>query len=364
MTLLSGRTLVCVTTFFALPLFFLFMLVILLAPEVQSASNHTAALSAEYDVEEALRALYFSKSTYCPVGSIMNWTCGSACRNASPAFSVYNVYENVSTGNLGFSGLDHKMGRIVLAFRGSANKYNWLEDFDFWFTPYAPATCGEKCRVHRGFYAAYNSIRPQILLDMQAMLLSYPFYTVLVTGHSLGAAMALLAAVEIRSRNFSHTGLMQNSVQLGGAASDDSHLVSLDLYTFGEPRVGNREFANWSASVLENGRQFRVTHARDPVPHVPPMCWGFTHVPQEIWYPDDNDTVVYCQDTPTTEDPHCSNSFNETVPADHDFYLGLCTRCECTPAEMEEISKYELPNPINDMIACDHGRRTVGSVER
>jgi predicted lipase len=47
----------------------------------------------------------------------------------------------------------------------------------------------------------------------------------MITGHSLGGAIAALAALDI---------------VLSGVARKEN----LELYTFGEPRVGNTDFAN------------------------------------------------------------------------------------------------------------------------
>lgn len=77
-----------------------------------------------------------------------------------------------------------------------------------------------------------------------------------MTGHSLGGALATHAAIQLLSEN-----------------------IPVDqFYTFGSPRVGDNKFSTWFDSYLKTNNRFRVTHGRDPVPHLPPADFGFTHV--------------------------------------------------------------------------------------
>jgi hypothetical protein len=311
---------------------------------------------AAYNISNSWRALHFCKTAYCPVEAVMNWTCGDACTNATADFHVFNVYNNASTGNLGFSGMDHETGKIVLAFRGTYNTANWIEDLDFWSMPYPHPGCGELCTIHRGFYKAYDSIRAQLVQDVMAMHAQYPTYTLFVTGHSLGGAIAVLCAIDFTTWNFTHTTSPAGGRRphAGVRKTTPIHLMPVELYTFGEPRVGNAFFTNWSTSVLSLERQFRVTHARDPVPHLPPRSWGYVHVPQEHWYPADDSVYMLCADRSDAEDPACSNSVYATTVSDHLLYLGTCTRCQCSQAVMEEIFNYTLSPEIEDVLGIEY----------
>jgi hypothetical protein len=80
----------------------------------------------------------------------------------------------------------------------------------------------------------------------------------LVVGHSLGGAVATLAAAYLRA---------------GG--------IPTELYTYGAPRVGNEEFANFVSR--QAGGHYRITHGADPVPKVPPFAFGYRHTTPEYW---------------------------------------------------------------------------------
>ena len=90
--------------------------------------------------------------------------------------------------------------------------------------PFGPAGL----RVEHGFLAAYNSLRNATANAITAGLAACGAgCSLLFTGHSLGAAMATLAAAE----------------HAGGAAA-------VQLYTFGSPRVGDQAFASWARDKL------------------------------------------------------------------------------------------------------------------
>jgi predicted lipase len=118
--------------------------------------------------------------------------------------------------------------------------------------------------------------------------------TVFVTGHSLGGALATLAALDLR-------------ISLG--------LPDVRVVSFGSPRVGNDIFSKWFEEEI--GPHWRFTHNRDIVPSVPPGYMGFHHVAQEVWVVDvlSRRTLVGVCDG-SGEDPRCHNSV---------CHLGLCS---------------------------------------
>jgi len=126
----------------------------------------------------------------------------------------------------------------VLSFRGTevTQKSDVLADLKAGKNVEA---CGGK--VHVGFKGEINKVWPAITVALTNIDAVY------VTGHSLGAAMATIAA----SR-------MQTKV--------------IALVTFGSPRAGNQEFVN-SLSVTH----YRVQNNCDDVTKVPFRLMGFVH---------------------------------------------------------------------------------------
>ena len=272
--------------------------------------------STTYNSTVAMTAWKFCKPSSCSASEIRSWTCPSCLYH--PGMKDITIFENATAATQGYSLYDPTHNWIVLAFRGSHNIENWIEDFIFDLVPYPNPACrglnaSAPCLVHKGFLYVFESMQDQITWALTSLFTKYGNQQplIMVTGHSLGAATALLTAVDIVNR-------------FQGKYAD------ITLYNFGEPRVGNPSFAYWAAtSVLPAGKQFRVTHAADPVPRVPPLEFGYLHAPHEIWYNNDlaGDNFQLCSDSATAEDLSCSMSQFDLKFSDHSLYLGMKSGC-------------------------------------
>lgn len=139
-------------------------------------------------------------------------------------------------------------GQAFVAIKGTASLYDALTDLN---TGVHSSHTG--FGIHQGFYYAFDSI----LNDLRKFLIGLKGVRVIhCVGHSLGGAIATLAADWIKTANIAPT---------------------VGLYTFGSPRVGLKPFANRCTSTLRPENIFRVSHQTDPVPMVP--TWPFFHVP-------------------------------------------------------------------------------------
>jgi hypothetical protein len=133
---------------------------------------------------------------------------------------------------------------VVLCFRGSANLHDWFIDLDAIFVKTA---LGGK--IHAGFSQCFALIQQQV--DDAIKDFSKPL---LITGHSLGGALAVHAAVKF---------LNQNKAALRNPLSA--------VVTFGQPRVGNGEFSKIYGAAFGSAKiqYLRVVNSRDLVPRVP-----------------------------------------------------------------------------------------------
>ena len=105
--------------------------------------------------------------------------------------------------------------------------------------------------VHRGFYIAIDAAWPELKEFLTDTVKEDDL--LLITGHSLGGALAVLAARRAVDD------------RLWGADSHNGPLRG--VYTFGQPMVGNRYFA--SACDFEP-LLFRHVYGKDLVPSLPP----------------------------------------------------------------------------------------------
>jgi len=127
--------------------------------------------------------------------------------------------------------------KLYLVFRGTQITSGWElgQEWceDALSLPLEPFGAG---RVHLGFYGAWKALR-QAVLDAGVAVGAPAENGKVITGHSLGAAIATLCWAD-----------------LGG-----------DLVTFASPRVGDAAFA----TALWNGQTVRIINAPDIVPCVP-----------------------------------------------------------------------------------------------
>jgi triacylglycerol lipase len=141
---------------------------------------------------------------------------------------------------------------VVAAFRGTASAADWLHDLDFLAAGYEPVK--DFGAVHQGFQAVYKLLRESLFAQMHRS--TQNFTRLIVTGHSLGAALSELAAPDLlRNGGFACVPEVQN---------------------FAGPRVGHSDFArNFNAQIPGC---FRIVNNWDIVPHLPPPLALFEHV--------------------------------------------------------------------------------------
>ncbi|ORY66439.1 Alpha/Beta hydrolase protein [Pseudomassariella vexata] len=184
------------------------------------------------------------------------------------------------------SAVDKKHGAIIVAFRGTYSITNTVVDLSTVpqeYVPYPSPDDGgdqppgdpkhncDNCTVHMGFLASWKIAREDVLPTLKPLRTKYPDYPIYLVGHSLGGAVAALAALEM-------------NVALGW----DNLVVT----TFGEPRVGNEGFVRFLNGVfdlagestdVEKQTYRRLTHVDDPVPLLPLSEWGFRSHAGEIF---------------------------------------------------------------------------------
>lgn len=153
---------------------------------------------------------------------------------------------------------DQPLGRplIIVAFRGTEpdDPSDVFDDARFLLVDWFDADGRKMGQVHKGFADALlrNNILESILNKLNEKSAPQP-PRILITGHSLGAALATLTGSRIV-----HTAL-----------DIDTH-----LYTFGSPRVGDNDFAKAVTQVDHN----RYVDCSDIVTCVPPKEFGYVHV--------------------------------------------------------------------------------------
>lgn len=133
--------------------------------------------------------------------------------------------------------ITHNDKVVLISIRGTQETPDFLRDLDARQVPYEEGVG----QAHRGFYGAFQAAK--IFAERYLKEFHQPEHTIIVCGHSLGGAIALLLSEWIRR-----------------SWSDD-----VVLYTFGAPRAGDRAFVQAAAALPHH----RLVNHNDPVPAVP-----------------------------------------------------------------------------------------------
>ena len=159
-------------------------------------------------------------------------------------------YRLISSGIAqGFIAANDKV--TLIAFRGSERDLDdWDNNIDTGLVP-GPFRQGE--RIHRGFSTGLKTVIDE--LEERVKKLGKPGAPLMLTGHSLGGALATLLAAKLYA-----SGRAPHSV-----------------YTFGSPRVGCRTFRNIYED-RDDERTFRVVNRHDIVARIPPRLLRYRHV--------------------------------------------------------------------------------------
>ncbi|KAL0044911.1 hypothetical protein WJX82_001842 [Trebouxia sp. C0006] len=147
---------------------------------------------------------------------------------------------------------------VLVAFRGTANKENAIHDLKAWLVPHNAEEeakigyCGfgSAPAVHSGFSVSWQGALRKAVCSIVTGAVGSEGHNatkmrLLVTGHSLGGVMAVLAAYDF---------------------VDLCPWKSVQVYTIGAPRPGNKAFADkYEAKVPDT---WHVMNSQDPVPKV------------------------------------------------------------------------------------------------
>ncbi len=139
--------------------------------------------------------------------------------------------------------------RIIMTFRGTDNIKGWLSDFEIY-------PLQEAKTIHQGFYDGWIVFKEMI----DKYIKSYDEKPIYTTGHSRGAALAVLCARHL---------------------AKNRGINGLSCIVYGCPRIGNKTFRDeYNKLPIDTTR---VENGYDLVTGAPPSKMGFRHVGKDCW---------------------------------------------------------------------------------
>lgn len=271
------------------------------------AAGHPATKTSPdwpYEEEVARAFASLTSASYCGADdALQNWTCGP-CEDVGihlvPSTLRFVQRRELIQPRSTFLLLARMSTRTtdgcVISFRGSTTVTNWIEDFRFWNTPVPFEWC-KGCYVEDGFSSIWRNVKDEVLGKLREIGCvprhevgnsSNSSSNLFITGHSLGAAVGTVAMCTLQGWGY-NVGLS---------------------YLFESPRVGNENFVNaFDHEFARRIPMYRITHSRDPVPHLPPRYltgFKYEHVNYEVFY-DDQNVWHFCA---REEDRSCADQYS------------------------------------------------------
>ncbi|KAH8830094.1 alpha/beta-hydrolase [Flagelloscypha sp. PMI_526] len=254
-----------------------------------SEGRAVTAFSAQ-EVDTLTPFIQFARATYCTeegAQSLKDWKCGPAC-DANPTFQPAVAGGDGGDVQFFVAGFLPDTKQIVLAYQGT-DPFEFesvLTDLDILpdslDTGLFPGLAKEAL-VHGGFQDAFKASSDQIFPVINNLIQEKGTKDIVVTGHSLGGALAQLAA-------------MHMALTIPDA--------NIQLTTFGMPRVGNPAWASAVTDKVPN--RTRVNNQDDLVPIIPPIAFGFAHPEGEVHLLNDDGTSAVSCSGVDSEDKDCT----------------------------------------------------------
>nr|VWP02258.1 Uncharacterized protein [Ganoderma boninense] len=217
---------------------------------------------------------HYASAGYCTPASTLAWNCADC--GANPSFKPTASGGNGVTVQYWFVGYDPSLKSVVVSIQGTkpsaiipliTDSDIVLVNLDSDLFPGLDSSI----EAHEGFADAHADSAEDILAAVQQTLSKYSTSKVLVTGHSLGAAIALLHSVYI-PLHIPH--------------------AQVSFVGFGLPRVGNQAFANYVDAHDSITSITHINNREDPIPILPGRFLGFHHPSGEIHIQDSGEWLA------------------------------------------------------------------------
>ncbi len=131
-----------------------------------------------------------------------------------------------------------RSNQLIISFSGTSNFQQVIGNIDARLVAFPK----DGCAIHAGFWRLYNGMRGNALSALAEALTQHNVHKIIFTGHSLGAVMCYLMALEAMKKNIT------------GGASPILSLTSMvfTIAVFGCPRAGNLALVQHWRDVVDD----------------------------------------------------------------------------------------------------------------
>ncbi|TMW87463.1 hypothetical protein EJD97_019922 [Solanum chilense] len=182
-----------------------------------------------------------------------------------------------------------RLGRrdVLITFRGTVTNPEWIANLMSTLSPARldPSNLRPEVKVEAGFLSLYTSnegerfglrsCREQLLSEIGRIINRYKNEEMSITigGHSMGSALALLLAYDIaelglnKHATTTRRGQLYNSSVSEPVSESESSNISVTVFSFGGPRVGNSGFKERCEEL--GVKVLRIVNVNDPITKLP-----------------------------------------------------------------------------------------------
>ncbi|TFL02233.1 lipase [Pterulicium gracile] len=212
---------------------------------------------------------WYANAAWCPPAQTIDWSCGVNC-DGNPKFIPTMAGGDGFDTQYWFVGWDPVLKTVVVGHEGTElvkikpivqDLRIILQPIDSVFFPGAP----KEAKVHEGFLDAHEHSALEVHQWTRVTIKTWKAKEVMVVGHSLGASIALLSALSLRARLPAE--------------------VTVRYYGYGQPRTGNKEFADWVDKMFggrDNDFVHRIGRGKDPIAVAPSQDLTYQHNTGEL----------------------------------------------------------------------------------
>lgn len=228
------------------------------------AASKISAQPVKDDVEGAIRETYefagsirFGQMPIADYEEVDGWPSFGDVQNFETALKIMTLHSrrlsesikntvryNWANPLLGFALRSKLDGHGVIVLRGTMTTDEWLNNINYRLRPFSYHK-PENGQVHRGFRDIYKGLRGRYRELARQFEQDQKLFLV---GHSLGAAVSMLGALDLAQLN-------------------PEQAPQIQAYLFGGPRVGDTLFAKTYNQLVPTS--YRVVNVCDVVPYIP-----------------------------------------------------------------------------------------------
>jgi hypothetical protein len=215
------------------------------------------------DLSEAIEFAQLVNAAYAVPPSNLANSAGNAIIAGGTAYTVvttiytFDLATDMNPGrgsdlvSIGLICQADGTGDVLIAIRGTEGIQEWINDAEFLLVR-CPFLAGAG-HTEDGFTAMYNSLRigvaagsPSVASALAALPYKQPVSSVTICGHSLGASLATLLALDVAANTI---------------------FTNPTVFTYASPRTGDPLFVSTYNQVVKNS--FRIANRIDLVPKLP-----------------------------------------------------------------------------------------------